>query len=125
MVDPLWGWSGENITAQGHDLRLSLNIMVNYDGQIADGFESDERTSICNDQQDGNDTLRSVPLLSLNDLAHRRDAGYRLPLMHTRLTQHGTPCSLDTMGYLDPFYKSASSSLTPRMLESARSSRIP
>ena len=48
----------KTLPLEGHDLRLSLNIMVNYDGQIADGFESDERTSICNDQQDGNDTLR-------------------------------------------------------------------
>ena len=43
---------------EGHDLRLSLNIMVNYDGHIASGFDNDETTSICNDQENGNTTER-------------------------------------------------------------------
>ena len=48
----------KTLPLEGHDLRLSLNIMVNYDGHIAGGFEKDERASICSDQQNGDMTER-------------------------------------------------------------------
>ena len=49
MADPIRGRFKYSL--EGYDLRLSLNIMVNYDGHIAGGFEKDERASICSDQQ--------------------------------------------------------------------------
>ena len=36
-----------------HDIRLSLNVMINYDGQIADGLKGDQVDSICSDYEDG------------------------------------------------------------------------
>ena len=53
----------KTLPLEGHDLRFSLNIMVNYDGHIADGFEADEIESICNDQQNGNATERVCTLV--------------------------------------------------------------
>ncbi|MGB0645745.1 MAG: hypothetical protein ACPGQS_01160 [Bradymonadia bacterium] len=46
----------KTLPLEGHDLRLSLNIMINYDGHIADGFEADETGEICRDQPNGNST---------------------------------------------------------------------
>jgi len=37
----------KTLPLEGHDLRLSFNIMINYDGHIADGFDTDEKTQIC------------------------------------------------------------------------------
>ena len=46
----------KTLPLDGHDLRLSLNIMVNYDGHIADGFEADESEEICLNESNGNST---------------------------------------------------------------------
>ena len=43
---------------KGRDIRLSLDVMVNYDGQIADGFEGDEVNSLCQDYEDSGTTER-------------------------------------------------------------------
>ena len=47
---------------ENHDIRLSLNIIVNYDGQIADGLKGDEHDSICYDVDEGNETIRICQL---------------------------------------------------------------
>ena len=44
---------------KSHDLRISLNVMVNYDSKIADGLKGDEIDTFCSEYDEGGETIRS------------------------------------------------------------------